>query len=107
MSISRREALKQIGAASAGVVLPTTLFRGRVRDIVADGRPVEIAVAAASGHTVRVTVLPLVGGSRGSLPLDGALVREDLGGGRGRRIAARRRPAESFAPGQAGDRTAR
>ena len=107
MSISRREALKHIGAATAGFVLPTTLFRGRVRDIVVDGRPVEIAVAAVSGHTVRVTVLPLVGGSRGSLSVDGALVREDLGGGRGGRIAARRRTAESFAPVQAGELTVR
>jgi len=104
MSISRHEALKHIGAASAGVVLPTTLFRGRVRDIVVDGRPVEIAVAAVSAHTVRVTVLPLVGGSRGSLPVDGALVRDDLGG---RRVAARRRTAESFAPVQAGELTVR
>src|SRR5439155_1542293 len=76
-------------------------------DIVVDGRPVEIAVAAVSGHTVRVTVLPLVGGSRGSLSVDGALVREDLGGGRGGRIAARRRTAESFAPVQAGELTVR
>src|SRR5438046_3460979 len=100
MSISRREALKQIGAASAGVVLPMTLFRGRVRDIVVDGRPVEIAVAAVSGHTVRVTVLPLVGGSRGSLPVDGAVVREARGGGRGGRGAARRRSAEPLGPAQ-------
>jgi alpha-glucosidase/alpha-D-xyloside xylohydrolase len=93
---SRREVLKQIGSASAGVALGGGLFRGQTSPIRAAGMPVEIAVGAVSPVTVRITVAAIVG--TGGVPDDGALVR-----GAEARATARRRTAESFAPVEAGN----
>jgi len=41
-SVSRRQALKQLGAASAGFMLGGKIIRGRAADIVIAGQPVEI-----------------------------------------------------------------
>jgi alpha-glucosidase/alpha-D-xyloside xylohydrolase len=100
--LSRRDALKQIGTASAGVVLAGGIIRGQTADIMVAGRPVEIAIASLSPSTVRISVLPLdgpgagavaggpgaggpgAGGRVGGVPVDGALVDENPGKSLGR-----------------------
>jgi alpha-glucosidase (family GH31 glycosyl hydrolase) len=73
-SLSRREALKQLGATSAGLVLGGRIIRGRVADIVIAGQPVEIGVASVSESTVRITVRPIQQGVPAPLPATGELV---------------------------------
>lgn len=97
-SRSRRDVLKQLGTAGAGVVLGGGLIRGQGADIVVAGRPVEIAVSSLSPSTVRIQVLPIQGGRAGAVPVDGALAREEAG----RLLGQHRRPA-SFQPVAAGN----
>ena len=87
-SLSRRQALKQLGAASAGLVLGGRIIRGRAVDIVIAGQPVEIGVASLSDLTVRVTVRPIQQGVPASVPVTGALVEETPGKTRARGRAA-------------------
>ena len=47
-AVSRRRALKQLGAASAGLLLGGKIIRGRAAHIVIAGQPVEIEVASLS-----------------------------------------------------------
>jgi alpha-glucosidase/alpha-D-xyloside xylohydrolase len=74
-TVSRRDALKQMGVAGAGLA-----FAGRIRvgsaPITIAGRPVEIGVWSLSPTTVRVTVRPLVEGQPAAVPLTGALTGE-------------------------------
>src|ERR1043166_5892791 len=59
--VSRRDALKQIAAAGAGL-RPATRLRpkgGQQSPIVIAGKPVEILVASTSRSTVHITVFPL------------------------------------------------
>ena len=72
--LSRRDALKQIAAAGAGVVATGGIVRGQGAPIRIAGIPVEIAVASISVHTVRITAAAIVGA--GGVPEDGALVKE-------------------------------
>jgi len=98
-TLSRRDALKQLGTAGAGVVLGApAILSGQRTDIRVAGRAVEIAVASLSPSTVRITVLPLEGGRAAAVPVDGALVREDLG-----RQLARGRSAGAVSTVKAGD----
>ena len=96
--LSRREALKQLGAAGAGVILARGIIRGQSSDIVIAGKPVEIAVHTLSPATVRITVLPLEGGRAAAVPVDGALAKDGEG-----RALERRRAAERFDPIRAGN----
>jgi alpha-glucosidase/alpha-D-xyloside xylohydrolase len=77
--ISRRDALKHLGAAGAGLALGGSILRGRFQDIVVAGHPVELAVATLSPSTVRLTLLPLEGGQAQPVPFTGALVEDDPG----------------------------
>lgn len=81
--ISRRNALKDIGFAGAGVLLSGGIIRGRSTDIIVAGKPVEFAVAGLSPTTIRITVRPLAGGGPVPVPVDGALIA----GGEGKKIA--------------------
>ena len=96
--LSRREALKRIGAAGAGLVTARSVIRGQSSDIVVAGHPVEVVVSSLSPATVRLTVLPLESGRATGVPVDGALVEE----GEGRPLARRRAP-EGFEPVRAGN----
>jgi len=96
--LSRREALKQIGAAGAGIILTRGTIRGHSADIVVAGKPVEIVVSTLSPSTVRLTVLPIESGRATAVPADGALARE----GEGRELE-RRRSLERFDPIRAGN----
>ena len=73
--ISRRDVIKQLGGASAGVVLTGGIIRGQSSDIMVGGRPVEIVVASLTGNTVRLTVLPLTENQPASVPLNGGLAQ--------------------------------
>jgi alpha-glucosidase/alpha-D-xyloside xylohydrolase len=72
--VSRRQALKAIGAAGAGFTIAPVSLRGQTAPIVVAGKPVEIAIASVSPATVRITVLPIVGSAAQQLPSDLALV---------------------------------
>jgi alpha-glucosidase (family GH31 glycosyl hydrolase) len=72
-SPSRREALKQIGTAGAGVVLAGGVLRGQGTPIRIAGMPVEVAVSFLGPHTVRLTAAAIAG--TGGVPEDGALVQ--------------------------------
>jgi alpha-glucosidase/alpha-D-xyloside xylohydrolase len=85
-SLSRREALRQIGKAGAAVLLTRGIIRGQDSDIIVAGKPVEIVVSELSPSTVRVALLPLESGRPASIPDDGALVRE----GEGRAVSSAR-----------------
>ena len=91
--LSRRDALKRLGVAGAGVFLTKSIIRGRSQDIVVAGSPVEIGIFALSPFTVRLTVQPIHKGSAAAIPEDGALGNE----GEGLRLA-RRRECENFKP---------
>ena len=94
--LSRRDALKQIAAAGAGVVATGGIIRGQAAPIRIAGMPVEIAVASISASTVRITAAAIVGA--GGLPEDGALVKEAEA-----TPIARGRVADRFKPIKAGN----
>jgi alpha-glucosidase/alpha-D-xyloside xylohydrolase len=75
-SVSRREALKQLGVASAGIMLGGKMIRGRAGSITIAGQLVEIAVASLSESTVRITIRPLQGDATVPLPVTGALASD-------------------------------
>ena len=77
--IPRRQALKQIGAASAGLALGGGIVRGQSGDIIVAGQPVEIAVSEVTEVTVRITVRPIQNGIAAPVPVTGALVKDEFG----------------------------
>lgn len=83
--VSRRDALKQIGTAGAGVMLARGVLRGQSSPIMVAGKPVEIAIASVSPSTVRLTVLPIEGTTLGAVRDDGALVSAAAGRAVGKR----------------------
>jgi alpha-glucosidase/alpha-D-xyloside xylohydrolase len=77
--VTRRDALKHLGAAGAGLVVSGGVIRGQGADIVIGGTPVEIAITSVSARTVRVTVRPLANHTAAGVPPTGALVRDEFG----------------------------
>jgi alpha-glucosidase/alpha-D-xyloside xylohydrolase len=96
--ISRRDALKTLGAAGAGFVISGGVIRGQSSDIVIAGRPVEIAVSSVSAITVRITVRPILEGGPSPVPVTGALLTDEFAAG-----IARGRVAAALARVRAGD----
>src|SRR5580765_754276 len=83
-AVSRRDLLKQLGTAGAGLLLAPQVIRGSSpADIMVAGKPVEIVVASPSPNTVRITVVPIdankAGTAAAAVPVDGALAQVDLG----------------------------
>src|SRR5262245_58673240 len=78
-SVSRREALRQLGVLGAGVALGRPRFLRGEAQIVVAGQPVEIAVASLSAATARITLQPIRNGATDPLPVTGELVAESLG----------------------------
>ena len=74
-TLSRRQALKNIGSASAAVLFGRSAA-AKETDIHVAGRAVEIMVASISRHTVRISVVPIIDGKPGPIPYDGALARQ-------------------------------
>jgi alpha-glucosidase (family GH31 glycosyl hydrolase) len=95
--VSRRDVLKQLGTASAGVLLAPQVIRGQSSSIVIAGTPVEIVIASLSPMTTRITVAPIDAGA-GSVPVDGALDTESPG-----KVIAHARGVRKFSPVTAGD----
>ena len=90
-SVSRRQAVQQLGAASAGVMLTTRFMRGQQQEIVAAGRPVEWGVATVSAATIRLTIRPIEEGRAIDVLDDGAVVAAE-------KVVARYRPARRVTP---------
>ena len=97
-SMTRRQALKRITSASAGVALSGGVIRGQTADITIGGRPVEIVVSSLSPATVRINVLPITGGAATVVPDDGGLAQPDAAN----RVGAGR-AADTFKPVRAGN----
>ena len=76
---TRREAIKQLTAASAALALSgdRLVLAGRLRIMIA-GRFVQIAVSAVSASTVRITAR-LDGAEPAAVPYTGALVKDSFG----------------------------
>lgn len=78
-SISRRDAVTQLGVIGAGLAFGGTLsrsahiVRGLADDLVIAGQPVEIAIASVSPATVRLTIRPVQDGSMPPLRQTGEL----------------------------------
>jgi len=92
-AVSRRDALKQLGVAGAGLMLGGKIIRGRAGAITIAGQPVEIAVASLSDSTVRITIRPVQGDATVPLPVTGALASDapakSVAGGRDASAVAR------------------
>ena len=76
--ISRRDALRQLGMAGAGLMFAGTL-RGQAGPLMVAGRPVEIEVWSLSPGTVRLTVRPFTGSALEAVAVTGALEQERPG----------------------------
>jgi alpha-glucosidase/alpha-D-xyloside xylohydrolase len=100
--LSRRDALKHLGAASAGLALGGGVIRGQASPIVVAGQPAEIAVASVSATTVRITVRPLASGMPGEIAFTGALEKTDLGS-----AVSKARTASALARVRSGNLTVR
>ena len=96
--ISRRRAVKRLGAAGAGAFLTGGILRGQTADIRVAGRPVEVVVASLSRTTVRLSILPIEGGGAAAIPLNGGLVEANAG-----RVSGRARTGSAFQSIRAGD----
>ena len=81
--MSRRDALRRISIAGAGLMLAGTI-RGQAAPIMMAGKAVEIEVWSLSPSTCRIIVRPLVEGRRTAVPYTGALVQEEMGSSAGR-----------------------
>ena len=101
-SMTRREALKQITTAGAGVALSGGIIRGQAAEVLIGGKPVEIAVSSLSPATVRITLLPLEAGAPTAVPIDGALAQPEAAKG-----VEAGRVAEIFKPVRAGNLSVR
>jgi alpha-glucosidase/alpha-D-xyloside xylohydrolase len=77
--ISRRQALKDLSIAGAGLAISGGIIRGQATDIIVAGKPVEIAVSSVSPATVQITVRPIVEGAPAAVAVTGALERESFG----------------------------
>ncbi|HVQ42639.1 MAG TPA: TIM-barrel domain-containing protein [Vicinamibacterales bacterium] len=100
--LTRRQALRDIGVAGAGLAFSGGVIRGQGAGIMVAGRPVEIAVSAVSPATVRITVRPLVDGAPAPVAVTGALESESFGA-----ALASSRAAAPLAQVRAGDLTVR
>jgi alpha-glucosidase (family GH31 glycosyl hydrolase) len=98
--LSRRDAIKQIGAAGAALALGPHIIRGAAADIMVAGQPVEIEIASVSPVTVRVTVQPILNGAAVSVPVTGELVEAAQG-----RVIAHSRIATTLTSVHAGELT--
>lgn len=88
-SISRRQALKQLAAAGAGLAAAPLVLRGQTQDMVVAGKPVEVAVSAVGPAIARITIRPINSDVVTPIPIDDALVQAEWG----KPLAAYRAPA--------------
>ena len=100
--ISRRDALKQLAVAGAGLAASPLVLRGQTGDIVVAGQSVEVAVSAVSPVIARITIRPIAGGVVAPVPDDDALVRSEWTGAHAafRATAAGSQPRMLALPGE-------
>ncbi|MEX1184398.1 MAG: TIM-barrel domain-containing protein [Gemmatimonadota bacterium] len=77
--ITRRDALRQLGIAGAGLMFAGTIRGQSSAPIMVAGMPVEIEVWSLSPGTVRLTVRPLVNGELQAVSTTGALAEDRPG----------------------------
>jgi alpha-glucosidase (family GH31 glycosyl hydrolase) len=87
MTLTRRESVRRLAAASAGFALGDAIIGGQSREITVAGKRVEIVVSSISDATVRITALPV---DAGLIEADESLVAAAAG-----KIVARRASATS------------
>ncbi len=80
--VTRRQAVKRVASAAAGLAFGDAIVRGQLGEITVAGRRVDFVVRSVSDATVRITALPVEGGR---VPADDSLVPEAAG-----RLVARR-----------------
>src|SRR6516164_5570522 len=73
MTISRREALKGLGASGAAGLLGPAIARASA-DISVAGHAAELSITDFGGHIVRISLAALDGGRPRAIPSDGSLV---------------------------------
>jgi alpha-glucosidase (family GH31 glycosyl hydrolase) len=78
--VTRRDAMKGIAVSAAALTASLTMVppdRAEAQEspITVAGKPVEVALFAASPHTIRVTVQPIENGSPQPVPQDGAVTK--------------------------------
>jgi alpha-glucosidase (family GH31 glycosyl hydrolase) len=73
-SYSRRQMLRTMSAASAGLLVSQS-----VRALGFGAKEIEIQVSSVTAHTLRLSVLPVEHGKVGTIPNDGSLVRSSWG----------------------------
>ena len=75
---NRRDILKGLLAASGGIIVSSK--QGTAQDDThALEKPTEIQVSSISVHTFRLSILSIINGTVGQIPLDGSLVQESWG----------------------------
>ena len=72
-SVSRRDALKQLGILGTGLALGGPLRRPADAPLVVAGRPVELSVTSLGPRTVRITLRPIADGAAVPVPVTGEL----------------------------------
>ena len=73
MTISRRAALRGLGASGMPALLREPVAQGAEALVVA-GQPVELTVPPVGDHIVRISLVPLEAGKPQAIPSTGALV---------------------------------
>ena len=79
--VTRREAVKTLTAAGAGLAFGSTVIRGQDGDITIGGFPVEIAISSISPSTVRIRLLPIDNGKPVPVPDTGGVAQPSAGKG--------------------------
>ncbi len=75
---TRREMMRQAGAAGVGALLPGHVGTGAKDELRIAGSAVELSVSPVSERTVRVTLRPIAQDGRvKAVPYEGALVKEE------------------------------
>lgn len=77
--ISRRDAIRQLGAAGAALTLGPHVIRTVGDDITIADQRVEIEVASPNAVTVRITIRPVRDGRAAPVPSTGELVQAEPG----------------------------
>ncbi|MDQ2922013.1 MAG: hypothetical protein M3R52_10440, partial [Acidobacteriota bacterium] len=89
--ISRREVLGCIVSAGTAALLDTRKVSAQTAAIVIADRPIEVAVASVSSHTVRISMVAIESAHPKPIPYDGSLVQQTWAPPRARlRTLARR-----------------
>ncbi|MFC1556908.1 TIM-barrel domain-containing protein [candidate division KSB1 bacterium] len=75
-AISRRDALKGLGAVGVGALLGSRIVFAQGAGIQITGKPVEISVSPVSEYTARISAVPIENGQLAPMKFDGALIQK-------------------------------